>query len=202
MTALTLEELKSREREARRDLIITAAQNLFAVKDFRQVTAREIAKAAQVSPGTIYRYYRNLDDLFIDIFLDHAQEISRLIDTAYQEKAECTVRHFCEIYIEYLNKNMTFYQMMSHFMLNGALPPDTSKKVDPIMRILMDGIERILKDGGVTGDSRIIAHALFSALNGTMITYARYPGRELVETKRHTLRLAKIIADRFDGQKY
>jgi len=200
MTTLTLEELKIREREARRDLIVTAAQSLFSVKDFRQVTAREIAKTAQVSPGTIYRYYRNLDDLFIDIFLNHAQQIAQLIDVEYQEAGECTVERFCEIYITYLNENMTFYQMMSHFMLNGELPPDTSHKVDPTMRILMDGVERILIDAGSSHDSRIGAHALFSALNGTMISYARYPGRSLAEIKNHTLRLAKAIAERFNGE--
>jgi len=45
---------------------------------------------------------------------------------------------------------------------------------------------------------RLRAHALFSALNGLMISYARYPGRSAEETRRHTLRLAEIIARRFE----
>ncbi len=197
MTAL--KQLREKEREVRRDLIISAAQKLFAESDFRKVTAREIARTAGVSPGTIYRYYRNMDDLFLDVFLIHANEISRLIVLEYEKKKQCSVWRYCEIQVEYLNENMTFYQMMSHFMLSGELPSGTSEKMDPIMRRLLDLLERVLEEAGVHEQTRLHAHALFSALNGTMITYARYPGRDLDEIKRHTLKLAHVIADRFSA---
>ncbi len=197
MTALKL--LREKEREVRRELIITAAQKLFAESDFRKVTAREIARTAGVSPGTIYRYYKNMDELFLDVFLIHANEISRLIDLEYEREGQCSIHRYCEIQVEYLNENMSFYQMMSHFMLSGALPSETSKKMDPIMRRLLDLLERVFKESGVEKDTRLRAHALFSSLNGTMISYARYPGRDLEEIKKHTLRLAAIIADQFSA---
>ncbi len=199
MSDLTLIKLKDHEREARREFIIAVAQKLFSEKDFRSVTAREIARAGGMSPGTIYRYYKNLDNLFVDVFLNHAREIQRLMELEIQEQNGNSVRHFCEVYITYLNENMTFYQMMGHFMLSGDLPPGTSEKIDPTMRELMDHLEMILKKSNNTTDSRFAAHALFSALNGTMISYSRYPGRSLEETKRHTLRLACLIGDRFEA---
>ena len=195
----TFKELKGREREARRELIIKAAQTLFAESDFRKVTVREIAKATGVSPGTIYRYYTNMDELFLDIFLLHASEMSDLIAKEVQQNQSCSVRRYCEIHVRYLNENMTFYQMMSYFMLGGVLPSENSEKIDPIMRALLDHLEHVLREASITDNVRYNAHALFSALNGTMISYARYPGRTLQETKEHTLRLAGIIADRFSG---
>ncbi len=197
MYMTTLKDLKEKEREARRKLIITAAQDLFAETDFRKVTAREIARKAGVSPGTIYRYYKNMDDLFVDIFLIHAAEISSLIDLEFKERQKCSVMRYCEIQVEYLNENMAFYQMMSHFMLAGSLPSETSKKMDPIMRKLLDLLETVLMEAGNTEDTRYQAHALFACLNGTMISYARYPGRDLGEIKQHTMKLARIIAKRF-----
>ena len=193
----TLKDLKVKEKEARRQLIITAAQTLFSETDFRNVTAREIARKAGVSPGTIYRYYKNMDDLFLDIFLLHVTEISRLLEQEFESEKQCSVRSFCEIHVEYLNENMAFYQMMSHFMLAGSLPSETSEKMNPVMRRLLGLLEKVLINAGTTEDSRFNAHALFAALNGTMITYARYPGRDLEETKHHTLKLARIVADRF-----
>lgn len=197
----TLKDLKRREKEARRHLIISAAQRLFAERDFRQVTAREIARKIDVSPGTIYRYYRNMDELFLDVFLIHASEISRLFEEALEKEGDCSVRQICRIQVAYLNDHMAFYQMMSHFMLAGDLPSDTSKKMDPIMRRLLDHLETVLKLAGVEDQPRLQAHALFAALNGTMISYARYPGRNLEEVKKHTMRLADVIADRFTPAK-
>jgi AcrR family transcriptional regulator len=197
MTAL--KQLREKERGVRREMIISAAQTLFAESDFRKVTAREIAKTAGVSPGTIYRYYKNMDDLFLDVFLIHASEISSLIDLEFEKEQQCSVQRYCEIQVTYLNENMSFYQMMSHFMLSGELPSETSSKMDPVMRRLLDLLERVLKDSGIRENTRLSAHALFSAVNGTMISYARYPGRDLQEVKTHTLKLARIIADRFSG---
>ena len=193
----TFKELKDKEREARRNLIIGAAQGLFSEKDFRKVTAREIARAAGVSPGTLYRYSINMDELFIDVFLIHASEINTLIEEEINSESGCNLMRYCELHVRYLNENMTFYQMMSHFMLGGGLPSETSEKMDPIMKSWMDNLESIIIRSGNRSDSRISAHAVFASLNGLMISYARYPGRSLEEIKKHTITLAKTIAERF-----
>jgi len=198
MPGATLEVLREREREVRRELILSAARKLFAEKDFRSVTVRQIAKEAGVSPGTIYRYYENLDGLFLDVFFAGAREIIERLDEEYEKKSGCSLLSFCEIYISYLNENMTFYQMMSHFMLGGKLAPEAIDRLNPIMRELMDRVETIVKEAGLQGETRLVSHALFSSLNGIMISYAQYPGRSLDEIRRHTLRLSRIVAALFN----
>ena len=198
MTVATLGELKEKEREARRDLILAAARKLFAEKDFRSVTVREIAKAIGVSPGTIYRYYENLDDLFLDVFYAGAEEITERLDQANGWEAGLSIRRFCEIYISCLNENISFYQMMSHFMLGGKLSPEATDKLNPTMRELMSRVESVIKSAGHTDETRLISHALFSSLNGIMISYARYPGRNLEEIRHHTMHLAEIVGGFFE----
>ncbi len=198
MSTATLHNLKEKEREARRELILSAARRLFAERDFRSVTVREIAKAVGVSPGTIYRYYEGLDDLFLDVFFAGAQDLTELVDAERRNGEGCSLKRFCEIYVGYLNENMSFYQMMGHFMLGGRLSPEATERLNPIMRELMDSIEGIVRKVGLEGDTRLVAHALFSALNGVMISYARYPGRSLEEIRRHTLRLAAVVAECFE----
>ena len=201
MPLATLEVLKEKEREVRRELILSAARKLFAEKDFRSVTVREIAKEAGVSPGTIYRYYENLDELFLDIFFAGAREITQRLDQEYEKQNGCSLLRFCEIYIDYLNENMTFYQMMGHFMLGGRLSLEATERLNPIMRELMDRVETIVKEAGLEGETRLVSHALFSSLNGIMISYAQYPGRSLEEIRRHTLRLSRIVAEFFEKRK-
>jgi AcrR family transcriptional regulator len=192
-------DLKQRERDARRKLILEAARELFSKKDFRSVTVREIAKTAGVSIGTIYNYYANLTDLFLDVFLKSAEEIEQILNKENQSVSPSLYR-FCELYIAYLNDNMTFYQMMGHFMLVGDLPSDATDKMNYVMRMLMNRIEERIRAEGAQKHTRLSAHALFSALNGIMISYARYPGRTSNEIKRHTLRLAEIVADTFTSR--
>jgi AcrR family transcriptional regulator len=199
MGAGTLPALKMKEREARRELILAAARKLFAEKDFRSVTVREIARAVEVSPGTIYRYYENLDDLFLDVFFAGARDLTELVHREHNNAQEFSLQRFCEIYVAYLNENMSFYQMMGHFMLGGKLSHEATMRLNPIMRELMSSIEEIIRKARPYGETRFLAHALFSALNGIMISYARYPGRDLEEIRRHTLRLAGVVAGCFDG---
>lgn len=191
------QEQKEREREARRELILATARRLFAERDFRSVTVREIARAAGISPAAIYRYYATLDDLFLDVFFAGARDITNLVDREIRKRGGCSVRKFCETYVLFLNENMTFYQMMGHFMLGGHLSVEATAKLNPIMRTLMDRVEAVLRGAGIGGRTRLAAHALFSALNGIMISYARYPGRSLEEIRRHTVRLARVVAARF-----
>jgi AcrR family transcriptional regulator len=197
----TFEELKEREREARRELILSAALTLFAEHDFLSVTVREIAREAGVSPGTIYRYYESLDDLFLDVFFVGAREITDMIETECKKEGGCSITRFCEIYIDYLNTNLSYFQMMGHFMLGGKLSEEATEKLNPIMRTLMDRVEAIVADGKPTKQTRFLSHALFSALNGIMISFARYPGRESDEIYRHTRRLAGIVGDCFENAK-
>lgn len=197
----TLASLRAEGKDARRRLIFDTARKLFSQKDFRSVTVREIARVAGVSIGTIYNYYENIDDLFLDIFIKSGEEVTHLLDEKTGGMPQTSLVPLCEAYISFLNENMTFFKMMGHFMLNGGLSSGASVKLNQIMRPLMDRIENILISVGASGETRLTAHALFSALNGIMVTYARYPDRKASEISKHTLRLAKLVASVFENTK-
>jgi len=194
----SLEHLKEIERDARRKLVLDAALELFAVKDFRSVTVREIAKQAGVSVGTIYNYYPTLMELFLDVFLTSAEKMKNGLHEMSKDGPP-DLKALCRFHISFLNENMTFYQMMSHFMLGGELSGVGTEKLNQTMRLLMSLIENALQTAGHKKNLRLTAHTLFSALNGIMISYARYPGRTNEEIRQHTLRLADIVADVFDN---
>ncbi len=196
------DELKEQEREIRRDLILTAALKLFAEKDYKSVTVREIAKGAGMSPGTLYRYYENIDDLFMDVFVASVKEIKEIVDRECSGERGCSLKRLCEVYINYLNDNFSFYLMMGHFMLAGKLSFEATERLNPIMRKLIDKIEEVVISLGENRDvenSRIISHALFAALNGNMISYARYPGRTQVEINDYILKLTDLVAGFFEA---
>lgn len=57
--------------------ILKAAAAVFARKGYHRALVDEVAKAAGVGKGTVYRYFRDKEDLFFSI-LD--QGIDRLIE--------------------------------------------------------------------------------------------------------------------------
>lgn len=62
-------ERKEREREARRDQILTAAQSEFQLHGLGQTSMDDIAKEAELAKGTIYLYYKNKDELLLGLVL-------------------------------------------------------------------------------------------------------------------------------------
>lgn len=55
---------KRRPPAERRAMITATALELFATRDFRSVTIRDIATACDINISLIYYYFRNKDDLF------------------------------------------------------------------------------------------------------------------------------------------
>jgi AcrR family transcriptional regulator len=70
-------ERKEREKEARREEILDAAQKVFFEKGLAVSTVDDIAQAAELSKGTLYLYYHSKEDLYL-------AAANRGMDTLYE----------------------------------------------------------------------------------------------------------------------
>jgi AcrR family transcriptional regulator len=61
---MSIEERKEREKEQRRQQIMDAAEKVFAAKGFSAATIENIAEEAELSPATLYLYFKNKDALY------------------------------------------------------------------------------------------------------------------------------------------
>jgi AcrR family transcriptional regulator len=89
------QERKAQERQARRRRIQEAARTVFAERGYGGASIEQIARAAQLSVGAIYLYFRSKEDLYVSLVEDaltvfdvemghvreHALVASRLRDT-------------------------------------------------------------------------------------------------------------------------
>jgi AcrR family transcriptional regulator len=64
-----IQERKKRERERRRQQIMVAAKRVFTDKGFSRATMEDIATEAELSPGTLYLYFKNKDELYASLSL-------------------------------------------------------------------------------------------------------------------------------------
>jgi len=71
-----IRERKEREKERRRQQIIVAAKRIFSAKGFNKATMEDIAKEAELSPGTIYLYFKNKDELYASLSIRILQHLN------------------------------------------------------------------------------------------------------------------------------
>jgi AcrR family transcriptional regulator len=60
-------ERKEREKEMRQQQILNAAKKVFSAKGFRGATMEDIAREAELSPGTLYTYFNKKEDLYASL---------------------------------------------------------------------------------------------------------------------------------------
>jgi len=65
---------------------MVAAKRVFSKKSFNKATMEDIAKEAELSPGTIYLYFKNKEELFASLSLRILQYMSIRLEHVHNEK--------------------------------------------------------------------------------------------------------------------
>ncbi len=81
-----IKERKEREKERRRQQIMVAAKRVFSTKGFSKTTMEDIAKEAELSPGTLYLYFKNKDELYASLSLRILQYLLIRLEHVVNEK--------------------------------------------------------------------------------------------------------------------
>ncbi|MFD9077294.1 TetR/AcrR family transcriptional regulator [Streptomyces erythrochromogenes] len=69
---------ESKKLRTRRQLAATALE-LFLERGFDAVSVADVAAAAEVSKPTLFRYFPTKEDLLLDRFADHQDEVARIV---------------------------------------------------------------------------------------------------------------------------
>ena len=193
----TFAELKSNEKRARQGMIVEAAQRVFAVKPFNNVSIRDIAREAGISHASIYRYFPDQQSLFVEAFLHGAEEITAILDGIIKNSRKNPIEKVAEAYLSYLIDNDQYFRMMTHFMLDGSLSSEMVERLNVSERRLFDKFDTLFRKVNMPEPVRPLSHAFFAALNGVLITFRNYPGRNLKDVHHHMHRIARIIVSKF-----
>ncbi|MFZ5462279.1 MAG: TetR/AcrR family transcriptional regulator [Pseudomonadota bacterium] len=191
-----LVKLRREEKEVRKGLILDAATALFSRLPFDQVGMREIATEVGISPAAIYRYFSDRDELFVEVLCREVESVyDRLARVA--EGGEPMLERLATAYVTCLTDNRALFQIMTYFMAGGEIRAERLERFNQIQRRLLDLFQRQFPGGHSAARSRLLAHALFASLNGVLISFLNYPGREAEERRSHVVRLAKAVAQVF-----
>lgn len=102
--------------ERRRHQIVVAATKLFADQGFYRTTIKDIARAAGVSPGLVYLYVREKEDVLLLVLLQvleaYATEIPRAIEgiTDPLQRLTLVVDSYCRVVDRYRAATVLAYR--------------------------------------------------------------------------------------------
>ncbi|MGB9499530.1 MAG: TetR/AcrR family transcriptional regulator [Dissulfuribacterales bacterium] len=76
---------RQREREHRYQTILTAAETLFAKEGYHKASMEQLANASEVSVGAVYFYFKNKEDLIIQMMDEIGYLLRKTIGTVFLE---------------------------------------------------------------------------------------------------------------------
>lgn len=151
-----------------------AALTLFVARGVAETTTREIALAASIAEGTIYRYFPSKEQLAVDMFLRHHRALAEALDEAQEkaptlrEKIDAIVRCYCD----WADRDWTLfaYHLLNQHSFLILVPDGTPNPVNVVREV----IARAMKAGEIPRRNADLAAA--SAIGAVMqpATYKVY----------------------------
>ena len=164
-----VKERKKREAHKMRARILKAAMQLFVKGGYDNVTLRGIAAKIEYSPGTIYLYFQNKNDIMLQLcyqgferLLEHQDELQKIADPL--ERLSAGGRYYLAFAIE----NPELYELMfaTAEVLRDSVPDEQGTPLRAF-RAFAKNVKDCL-DAGVfsAGEVEPTAIALWATLHG------------------------------------
>jgi len=154
-----------------REAILAAAMKLFLEESFEKTTMRRIAQAIEYTPGALYSYFKDKDEI---LFALHQRGFDQLF--AMQVPALSIadpverLRRLGEIYIEFALANPQTYDLMFIASQTGRSieEADNWHCGERAFGVVRDTMREIIESGRLraTSDPEVAAFAAWSAVHG------------------------------------
>ena len=104
---------KQREYEARREEILLAAERKFSENGFFKTSMAEIAETAQFAMGTVYRFFKSKEDIYISLVEAKVEELLRLLEEATRNhvSAQERLRAVIHVKLAFADQNRAFFRI-------------------------------------------------------------------------------------------
>ena len=161
------------QRHETRERIRTAAATLVRRGNPEKITIRAVAKEADVSVGTIYKYFDDLSDLGRSLWQEPVEELRKQM-SIIGNKAGDPIARLRDLLQAYAN-----FAQDKHRVFRGAFlfvrpdsrpkPAQTALQDEPFSHYLMTAIADGQEAGLiVAGDNHMLAQLLWAALHGAL----------------------------------
>ena len=165
-------------RRNRREQIKQAVEKLFTSRRFHEITLDDVAQAARVGKGTIYRYFQDKEDLFFQTATSGFDDLCFLLrqkvpnNTPFVEQLASA----CVEISGFFNRRRQLFQMMQAeedriYWFTGTIRDRWMAKRENLVAAVAEIIRKGVREGKVRND--IPAEVLANFFLGMLRTRAR-----------------------------
>jgi AcrR family transcriptional regulator len=148
-----IQERKEREKERRRQQIMVAAKRVFSESGFNKATMEDIAQEAELSPGTLYLYFKNKEELYASLslrilqyLLIRVEHVNDEKDAGPEEKLDSLMEAMYDVYeFDPLIIINMFHLQSSETLRN--LSPQLMSEIKELSRKSLSSIAKIFQEG-------------------------------------------------------
>jgi AcrR family transcriptional regulator len=95
-----------------RERIIEAAEKIFSEKGFYEAKVYQIADLAEVSVGTIYRFFKSKEELYSAVLKKKLSELERRVEKRVKHKSpEEALRVYIETVVDFFDEERVFFEI-------------------------------------------------------------------------------------------
>ena len=131
--------------------ILSVAARLFATHRFHEARMEDIAAAAGVGKGTLYRYFKDKEELYLALLARAADQMAVLLSSDAIQKGEPRRRleAFVETVLHYFDEHPHLFDLIQH--AEALRPPDREFPWQKTRELTIAVVRRILDDGRAAG---------------------------------------------------
>lgn len=161
-----IHERRQREQEEMQNRILEAATRLFNRYGLKQTSIRKIAEEIEYSPGTIYTYFRDKDEILLELIRrGHALLLQKLHTSAHVADPYERLYHGGLAYLTFAQEYPEYYSLM---FLEAITPlPEHWEVGCDTYGALQHTVNDCLAQGCIRdGDSEAVTFACWSFVHG------------------------------------
>lgn len=155
-------ERRESERTRLRDELFSVAERLLSVHGYAGFSLRQVAEETGYTPTTVYRYFRDRDDLLAAILERWFGHFANALAVADATATDPTGRLLAQAraYLRFATENPAVYRMMFLERMDmGILPGANDYVDDPAFGVLMRAVTALHAEGR-TGSHGVMESAL------------------------------------------
>ena len=163
-------------------MILNSAGSVFAAHGFHKATISQIAAKAGVADGTLYRYFKNKDDILYQYITYKTEVVFTKMRAAVLKgkSAEDKLKHLIRCHLEefQIDKNMAvIFQSETRYMR------DIQSQIEDISKMYLDLLSDIIEQGQNEGVMRqdlfvgLVKRYILGAVEGVISTWVSADGR-------------------------
>jgi AcrR family transcriptional regulator len=135
--------------------ILTAATRLFARQHFHEVRMEDIAAAAEVGKGTLYRYFKDKEELYAALLDQAAEEMSLRLRQCAATPGEPRARleAILAAYLQYFGDHPHLFELIQHAEVLSR--PNREVRWYRTRQESIELVQRVLEEGQRAGVFRV-----------------------------------------------